>query len=392
MVDLFRYRHWDLVSKRWIYFTLSGLLILAGIIALCTQGLNEGIDFTGGGLVAYRVTQHIPTAVGDPLIGEIRTELESKKVENQVQISPSAMGSKLGDLIIIRTKLDESKGNANAIFTDQIKNDILPVVLDVTAKNHLTLANVQTPKVDASAPPVTANATPPATGAAATTTPASAKDAQPATTTATPAAAAPATGDQTATVVKPEQQEMVTVTTLRELAANSIGAVVLGSVLILFWILIRYNIGGFGFRYAAGGILALLHDLMILTGMFAIFHGLQVNSPFIAAWLTVLGYSIHDTIVIYDRIRENMRLRKGRTFAETVNISLLETMARSVNTVLTVLFTLLALLFLGGPTLRDFVAALLIGVVVGAYSSIFIASQLLVTWSKGKGSGNPALR
>ena len=100
--------------------------------------------------------------------------------------------------------------------------------------------------------------------------------------------------------------------------------------------------------------------------------------------LTILGYSIHDTIIIYDRIRENIRLRKGRTFAETVNISLLETLARSVNTVLTVIFTLLALFFFGGPTLRDFVAALLIGIIVGTYSSIFLASQLLVTWSKGK--------
>jgi preprotein translocase subunit SecF len=130
---------------------------------------------------------------------------------------------------------------------------------------------------------------------------------------------------------------------------------------------------------------ALLHDLCTLVGMFAVLRfWLQVNSPFIAALLTVLGYSIHDTIVIFDRIRENLRLRKGRTFAETVNISLLETLARSVNTILTVLLTLLALLFFGGSTLRDFVAAMLIGVIVGGYSSIFVASQLLVSWSKGK--------
>jgi preprotein translocase SecF subunit len=183
----------------------------------------------------------------------------------------------------------------------------------------------------------------------------------------------------------PASEDRVGKAISNELIYNAIIAIIIGSFLIFCWIMVRYNIGGSGWKYSAGGILALIHDLCITVGMFAILrHFLQVNSPFIAAFLTVLGYSIHDTIVIYDRIRENLRLRKGRTFAETVNISLLETLARSVNTVLTVMFTLLALFFFGGSTLRDFVAALLIGVTVGAYSSICIASQLLVSWAKGK--------
>jgi Protein export membrane protein len=119
--------------------------------------------------------------------------------------------------------------------------------------------------------------------------------------------------------------------------------------------------------------------VLVLIGAFAILHR-EVNSPFVAVLLTVVGFSVHDTVVIFDRIRENLKLRKGGTFAETTNISLLETMARSVNTVLTVLFTVIALYVLGGHTLRDFALGLIIGIVSGAYSSIFNASQLLVVW------------
>jgi len=128
----------------------------------------------------------------------------------------------------------------------------------------------------------------------------------------------------------------------------------------------------------------------VLIGAFAILHK-EVNSPFVAVLLTVVGFSVHDTVVIFDRIRENLKLRKGATFAETTNISLLETMARSVNTVLTVLFTVFALYFLGGHTLRDFALGLIIGMTSGAYSSIFNASQILVVWKKREERGRKLL-
>ncbi len=337
MVDLFRYRKWDLVSKRGLYYLISALMLLTGIIAIFSNvsrlgpgnWLNFGIDFKGGGLVSYRVDAKLPADKTDHIIGEIRTQLKEMGIEDsEVQISPGAVED-TGDIILIRTLLPK---------------DVKPNELD------MVLAEQITTKI----------------------TPAIAK---------TIAASVPSA----AKITREESREVVTGTVSRELINNSALALVLGSLLIMLWIGIRYNIGGFGMRYAVAGIIALAHDLLTLVGMFALFHNvLEVNSPFIAALLTVLGYSIHDTIVIFDRIRENMRLRKGRTFAETVNISLLETMARSVNTVLTVLITLLALFFFGGPTLRDFVAAMLIGVTIGAYSSIFVASQLLVSWSKGR--------
>lgn len=173
--------------------------------------------------------------------------------------------------------------------------------------------------------------------------------------------------------VKEVARDMVSPVVSKELVWNAIYSVFFGCIFILFWIRIRY----FSFQWAVAGVIALVHDVLVLIGVFALLQR-EVNSPFVAAVLTVVGFSVHDTIIIFDRIRENLRLRKGSSFAETTNISLLETLARSVNTVLTVELVLVAVFFFGGASLRDFTLALIIGVTAGAYSSIFNASQLLV--------------
>jgi len=167
--------------------------------------------------------------------------------------------------------------------------------------------------------------------------------------------------------------ELVTPVVSKELMKKAVWAVAWGCLFILFWIRFRY----FDFKWAGSALLALVHDVLVLVGVFAITQR-EINSPFVAAALTVVGYSVHDTIVLFDRIRENLRLRKGDTFGETANISLLETMARSVNTVVTVLFVLVAVYVLGGVSLRDFTFALLVGITAGGYSSIFNAAQMLV--------------
>jgi len=139
-------------------------------------------------------------------------------------------------------------------------------------------------------------------------------------------------------------------------------------------------------KYGIGAIIALVHDVMITVGIFAIlghFWGIEVDSSFIAALLTILGFSVHDTIVVYDRTRENLlRSGSGEKFDETVNRSLNETMARSINTSLTVIITLLAIFLLGGASIKNFTLALLIGITFGTYSSIFVASALIVDWWK----------
>ncbi|TSD00819.1 MAG: Protein-export membrane protein SecF [Parcubacteria group bacterium Athens0714_25] len=136
-------------------------------------------------------------------------------------------------------------------------------------------------------------------------------------------------------------------------------------------------------KYGAGAVVALIHDVLITVGAFSIlghFAGIEVGIPFIAALLTILGFSVHDTIVVYDRTRENLLKRLDKeSFPEVVNRSLNETLVRSINTSLTVIITLLAIYIFGGETIQNFALALLIGVSFGTYSSIFIASALLVT-------------
>jgi preprotein translocase subunit SecF len=139
-------------------------------------------------------------------------------------------------------------------------------------------------------------------------------------------------------------------------------------------------------KYGVGAVVALVHDVLITVGIFAVFghfFNIEIDSAFIAALLTILGFSVHDTIVVYDRTRENLlKSGSGDKFDETVNRSLNETMARSINTSLTVLITLLAIFIFGGQSIKTFTLALLIGITFGTYSSIFVASALIVDWWK----------
>ncbi len=136
-------------------------------------------------------------------------------------------------------------------------------------------------------------------------------------------------------------------------------------------------------QYGIASLIALFHDVIIPLGVFSVlgkFYNVEITIPVVAAFLTILGFSVHDTIVIFDRIRENLLKRSSASFEETVNWSLNQTLGRSINTVVTVLLVLLAIFFFGGLTLRYFSLALIIGITSGAYSSIFIASPILLSW------------
>lgn len=139
-------------------------------------------------------------------------------------------------------------------------------------------------------------------------------------------------------------------------------------------------------KYGLAAIIAMFHDVIITLGVFSLlghFYGLEINTAFVAAVLTVLGYSVHDTIVVFDRLRENLP-KSNEDFAGTVNTSLNQTIVRSLNTSLTVLLVLAAIIIFGGASIRTFVLALAIGIGVGTYSSIFVASPILVVWEKWK--------
>ncbi len=162
----------------------------------------------------------------------------------------------------------------------------------------------------------------------------------------------------------------------RDLLIAGLKALIIGCGLILIYVSIRYE-----FRFAVAAIIALLHDIMIVLGVSAIAR-VEINSAFVAVVLTVVGYSINDTIVIFDRIRENRKIHRRMPLAQVTNVSLVQTLARSINTTASTLFPLAALFFLGGATLHDFALALIAGITSGAYSSIFIASCIVVAWEE----------
>ncbi|MDO8670179.1 MAG: protein translocase subunit SecF [Dehalococcoidia bacterium] len=172
-----------------------------------------------------------------------------------------------------------------------------------------------------------------------------------------------------------------------EIVRNASIAVALASLGILFYISWAFRKVPNPFRYGLCAIVALLHDALVVLGVFSILgklFNIEIDSMFITALLTVIGFSVHDTIVVFDRIRENLRRGVSASFEEVVNHSLLQTIGRSLNTSLTVVFTLLALYLFGGVTIRSFVLALLVGIISGTYSSIFNASMLLVIWENGE--------
>jgi preprotein translocase subunit SecF len=172
-------------------------------------------------------------------------------------------------------------------------------------------------------------------------------------------------------------------TIARELVVGAGGLIAIASILIVIYLSIRFN-----YKFAICAILALLHDVFVLTGIYSILGKVfnlplgEINTLFVTAVLTVIGFSVHDTIVIFDRIRENLRQASRLTFEQNVNLSIIQSIARSLNTSMTVVFVLVALFLISPQNIKGFTLALLIGIVSGTYSSIFNASPLLVVWRR----------
>ena len=164
-------------------------------------------------------------------------------------------------------------------------------------------------------------------------------------------------------------------------------AVAAASIFIMMYVWYAFRRVPKAYRYGVSAILALVHDLVFVLGVFSILGktiGMEVNSMFIIGLLIVAGYSVNDTIVVFDRIRENVTRHPDRALSPLVNLSIMETLGRSLNTSFTSLFVLLAMLLIGGPSIRGLLLVVAMGVVVGTYSSVFIASQFLVIWDRGE--------
>ena len=178
-----------------------------------------------------------------------------------------------------------------------------------------------------------------------------------------------------------EQRSLTTIGAVvsSDLVTQAIILILVGSAGILLWITFRFH----DVKFGVTALVALVHDVIVVVGTFAIlgtFFKVEIDALFVTAMLTVIGFSVHDTIVVFDRVRENKARHAGEPFDAIVNHSVLQTFGRSIMTSLTVVLTLLALFLFGGSAISDFILALLIGIVSGTYSSIFVASPLLVDW------------
>jgi len=271
----------NFVRNRRIWYVVSLLIIIPGIISLGVQQLNFGIDFTGGNIIKAQAQEPLKSQeMRDFLAGQGLSKFSVRQAED--------------NQLILRTEELNEQENADLVATMQ---EHFP---------GLTLLG----------------------------------------------------NDKVGAVIG------------RELTSKALYALAIAAVLMVIYISIRFE-----FWFGLAAIIALLHDVLITLGVFSVFR-FEVDSTFVAAVLTLIGYSINDTIVLFDRIRENLKKRQRQSLTEIINTSINATLGRSISTSLTVIFTLVSLLVLGGETTRMFALAMLIGTVSGTYSSIFIASPL----------------
>jgi preprotein translocase subunit SecF len=294
----------DFVGKRYLYFAISLLIIVPGVVALIVHWAQFGvpftlaIDFTGG------TNWELVDINRQPTTDEVRAIYSKYGIRDAVP-QPETLEGKPG--VLIRSS--------------EIRPEVKP---QIAADLRQLLGNFTE---------VTFESAGPAIGA--------------------------------------------------EVSQSAVYAVGLASLAILGYLTYAFRKAQHPFRYGVCAIIAMLHDVLVVLGtasIFGLLFGWQVDALFLTALLTVIGFSVHDTIVVFDRIRENLARLRGLPFDSVVNHSIMQTLDRSINTQLVVLFTLTALTLFGGVTIRQFVLTMLIGILSGTYSSIFNAAQLLVVW------------
>jgi len=380
----------DIIGKRNWFFALSLALIVPGLIFIILgpltggeAGLQFSIDYTGGTKWEIRFEDRAVTPQ------------QVKDVLTAQDLGDSAVQTTTEDFLLIRT---EPIGFVETLALASPSPSGSPVASgspdpSASPAPSVTPAPSGSPDASGSAAP-SAGASPAITPSLSTPGPSFPASLPPASfTPPTPAPPGEVTrvgeiGDL-ATALEAElgpiesQRQLTTIGPVisGELTQQALILVLIGSIGIMLWMTFRFR----DFRFGMTALAALLHDVIVVVGAFAIlgtFFGLEVDGLFVTAMLTIIGFSVHDTIVVYDRIRENRARHAGERFSAIVNHSILQTLARSINTSLVVIFTLTALFLFGGSAIRPFILALLIGIASGTYSSIFNAAPLLTVWEE----------
>jgi preprotein translocase subunit SecF len=308
----------DFVGKRHIFFLISFLVILPGIISLILPGgLRPGIDFSSGSIMTVRFEQQVDQT-------ELRQAYAS--LGHSEAIVQRTGGEDTGSTFLVRTfTLQGEQRDASGAVVSPSERLLVENALRERFGNLEVLA------FDSVSPIIA-----------------------------------------------------------QEIVQNALVAVGAASLGILLYIWYAFRRVKHSFRWGTAAVVALVHDALIVIGAFSIlgriFH-IEVDAMFITAVLTVIGYSVHNTIVVFDRVRENYARRQGEPFEAVVNHSLMQTLGRSMNTSLTVLLVLVALYLFGGVTTQTFILAMIIGMIAGTYSSLFIAGQFLVAWEAGEFKG-----
>jgi preprotein translocase SecF subunit len=371
----------DLVGKRILFVILSLIVILPGVAAILAGGLKPGIDFTGGKRLTV-IPLNAAAYDGD----KFRSALDAIGY-NEAVIKLGTIGEGTN---ITQTVTLDLPGIAN--LPDLEREDAISRVSQALIQGNLVAGSQITETVNLQPTPVPeASGTPAAevtATSALTATGATTGTGTTASTTTTPTEI-PATTEAVSRwrIDEADIVDDITVGPVvgRELIGRAFLAILAASAAILIYLTIVFRKVPNAARYGACAIFAIIHDVLVVVGIFAILgllFGVEIDSLFITAMMTIIGFSVHDTIVVFDRVRENLARRRFERFDELVNYSLVQTLARSINTSITVVLTLFALYLFGGTSIHNFVLALLIGIVSGTYSSIFNASMLLVIWEK----------
>jgi len=374
---------YDIVGKRNLWFAISAILTIPGLLFIILGGLRPSIDFTGG-------TEWEVRHADEPTAAEMTSTLADLGYEDALvtQLSDGYLRIRTEPIDLTPAEPPSPSPSASASISASVAASASAGPSAPASAEPSASAG---PSVSASAEP-SASADPstsPSAELSASAQPSGSPGAS-ASPSAQPSPGPIARGtefadleDQLADRLGPgDPRSLRTVGPIigADLIRSSAVLIIIGELFLLGYLWMR-----FGFRFGTAAIVALLHDVILVVGTFAIlgyFLNVEFDALFVTALLTIIAFSVHDTIVVFDRIRENRIRHAGESFGAIVNHSILQTMSRSIITSITVAVTLGALVLLGPPTIRTFGLALLLGVVSGTYSSIFNAAQILVAWNE----------